>query len=146
MDNAAIFDSDRLVNFLKFTATTVDQAGEHLSGIQPNSGQQETAIAVETALCHLANARNLLQEIVGVYCDHCASEMHRYTDGRPVTSHIRFGEGSEYTQIWHPIASAAWNQPREVATLTTRGGTKKQIVIPAPGHLDAFTITERTEV
>jgi len=29
-----------------------------------------------------------------------------------------------------------------VGTLTTRGGYRKQIVIPAPGHLDAYSVTE----
>jgi hypothetical protein len=35
------------------------------------------------------------------------------------------------------------NRPREVGALTTRNGMRTWIVIPAPGHVDAFTVTER---
>jgi hypothetical protein len=146
-DTAPSFDSDDLVDFLKFTAGAVDQAEEHLSGIStiriPNSSRHETAVAVETALCYLATARNLLENIVRSHCPHCAACMNEYTDGRPVSTHLNFLEGSQWVHLWHPVPENPHNRPREVGTLTTRNGTRKRIVIAAPGHLDAFTVAER---
>lgn len=113
-----------------------------MHGLRPNSGPETTAIAVESAIAYLSTAYRLLQDLVGIQCPHCARSMHTYTDGRPVSSHIRFGEGSQYTHTWHPDVASPHNRPREVGTLTTRGGYRKQIVIPAPGHLDAYSVTE----
>jgi hypothetical protein len=74
---------------------------------------------------------------------HCSGRMGRYTDGRPVTSQLRFREGSEFVHVGHPVPEHRWNRPRQVGTLTTRNGTRKQIVVSAPGHLDSVTGTER---
>jgi hypothetical protein len=139
----AEFDSDKLIDYLKFTAATVDRAGDQLSDIGPNSSPHATAVTVESALCYLATARQLLQNIIGVYCPHCAHDMNRFTDGRPVTSTVNFCEGSQWVHLWHPQPEHQWNRPREVGTLTTRNGTRKQIVVSAPGHLDSVTVTER---
>jgi hypothetical protein len=142
MDDSATFDSDKLVDFLKFTSATVDRAEDQLSGIRPTNSPQETAVTVETAICYLATARQLLQNIIGVYCPHCAHDMNRFTDGRPVTSTLNFCEGSQWVHLWHPDRAHPWNRPREVGTLTTRNGTHKRIVVSAPGHLDSVTISE----
>jgi hypothetical protein len=142
MDDSATFDSDNLVNFLKFTAASVDRAEDQLSGIRPTSSHQETAVNVESALCYLATARQLLQNIVGVYRPHCAHDMNRFTDGRPVTSTPNFCESSQWVHLWYPQPEHQWNRPREVGTLTTRNGTRKQIVVSAPSHLDAYTVAE----
>jgi hypothetical protein len=143
MDETATFESGDLVDFLKFTAGAVDQAVAHLSGLSPNNSRHETAVTVETALCYLANARNLLENIVRSHCRHCAACMNEYTDGRPVSTHVNFCEGSQWVHLWHPVPGNPHNLPREVGTLTTRNGTRKQIVISAPGHLDSVTVTER---
>jgi hypothetical protein len=141
----AEFDSDKLIDYLKLTAATVDRAGVQLSGIGPNASPNATALTVEAAICHLTTAYQLLQNVIGVHCPHCAACMGHYTDGRAVTSHLRFGDGSEFVHNWHADPQHSWNRPREVATHTTSNGTRKRIVIAAPGHLDSVTVTERSE-
>jgi hypothetical protein len=142
MDDEAQFDSDQLIDQLKYAAATVDTAAERLGAIRPTSSPHETATAVEAAICHMSAAYNRLRHLVGTACPHCADRMHTYTDGRPVSTHLHFGEGSRWVHLWHPDPSNPHNKPRAVGELTTRGGTRKQIVIPAVGHLDAVTITD----
>jgi hypothetical protein len=131
-------DFEKLIDNLKFTAATVDQSGAQPSGIGPHKSPNETAVNVEAAICLLTAARQLLQNIVGSLCPHCAGEMDRYADGRSATTHLRFCDGNEWVHIWHPVPEHQWNRPREVGTLTTRGGNRKQVVVSAPGHLDAY--------
>jgi hypothetical protein len=137
------FDSDKLINFLKFSAATVELAGDQLGGIGPNSSPHATAGTIETAITHLTTVSEVMRHLVGVHCPHCAYLMDRYTDGRQVTGHINFPEGTQFVQVWHPLREHSWNRPREACTITTRNGTRKRIVVSAPGHLDAFTVTEQ---
>jgi hypothetical protein len=144
-DDIAEFDSDKLIDFLKFAFATVDTAGERLGGIGRHSGPHAMPVAIETVIGHLATVSHVLQSVVGVYCPHCADSMNTYTDGRPVTTHLRFLEGSEVVHTWHPDKANPHNRPRDLATLTTRNGTRKRIVVSAPGHIDAVTVTEAAQ-
>jgi hypothetical protein len=139
-DDKPAFDSDALINWIKCAAATVDTAVDRLSAIRPTSNPAETAATVEAAICHLSTAYWLLKDLVGVQCPHCSHHMHMYTDGRAIAASVKFLEGSRYTHISHPDPSHQHNKPRELATLTTRNGTRKRIVLSAPGHLDAFTV------
>jgi hypothetical protein len=137
--------ANNLIDHLKHTASTVDRAEEQLGAIRPNWSPEETGAAIEAAICNLATAYTLLKDIVGVVCPHCCHHMRTYSDGRPVSSHLHFGEGTRFVHQWHPDVASPENKPRELATLTTRGGNRKRVVIPAVGHLDAFTISETEE-
>lgn len=52
------------------------------------------------------------------------------------------GEGTQYGYPWHPDPASPANKPHEIATVTTRNGTRKRIVVSAPGHVDSVTICE----
>ena len=67
-------------------------------------------------------------------------DMEHYGNGRPVMGRLQMCDGSHYLQPWHP--DPAQNSSREILTVTTTNGTRKRIIVPAPGHLDSVTITE----
>ena len=67
--------------------------------------------------------------------------MDRYADGRSLTSHLRFCEGSQFVYLWHPDPAHPRNRPHDVGTLTPSNGKRKKIIVAAPGHLDAVTAT-----
>jgi hypothetical protein len=66
-DDMGEFDSDRLVDFMKFIAGIVDTATSQLGGIGPNNSPHATAVTVETSIAHLTTASHVLQHLVGVY-------------------------------------------------------------------------------
>jgi hypothetical protein len=65
--------------------------------------------------------------------------MERYADGRAVTSRLGFCDGTQYVHQWHPDPAHPLNRPHEIATVTTRNGTRKRVIVTAPGHLDAVS-------
>jgi hypothetical protein len=88
-DDRREFDSDDLVNYLKFAGAAVDTASDRLYAIRPTSRPEATATAVESAIAHLGFAYRILRDLVGVQCHHCAHSMGTYTDGRPVSLSVK---------------------------------------------------------
>jgi hypothetical protein len=65
-------------------------------------------VTVEKAISHLETVSEVMRHLVGVHCGHCADEMGNYTDGRRVTGHINFLEGTQFVQIGSFSSSAAY--------------------------------------
>jgi hypothetical protein len=65
--------------------------------------------------------------------------MKHYADGRSVVGRLSLGDGRQYVHPWHP--DSVQNQPQEVCTVRMRDGTKKAVIVAAPGILDSVTVT-----
>jgi hypothetical protein len=98
-----------------------------------------SAVGIETALARLEHVRHVLRHVVGMCCAHCGDDMEHYADGRAVTSHLRFCDGTQYLHQWHPDPAHPLNRPHEIASVTTRNGTRERIHVSAPGILDAVS-------
>jgi hypothetical protein len=95
---------DSLIDLLKFVAATVDQVWADLA---PQCDHVNAA--------RLTHAWHVLLEAVSMLCPHCAGDMEHYGDGRQVTTHLRFCDGTEYAHGWHPDPAHAFNRPRSSA-------------------------------
>jgi hypothetical protein len=145
-ESTAAFDGnglERNIDHLKFSSATIARCSDQIGAIGPNSSPQEIAIAVETAIAHLATVGHVLHHVVGTMCRHCAGDMGHYCDGRSVVGRVDLDADTQFAMIWHPIPGHAWNRPREVATIRTSNGVPKKVIVPAPGHLDSVTVTEQ---
>ena len=127
---------------LKFIAAMVELAQSDLCGAQPRLDPHSTVIAIEAAICRLDHMRSLLPGVVVALCGDRGGDMQHYADGRLVTSHWRFGDGTQYVFPWDPDRAHDMNKPHEIATVTTRSGRRKAMIVSAPGHLDSLTICE----
>jgi hypothetical protein len=126
-----------VVDYVKLAAALVGLVQADLGVLNAPGG--DSAVAIETAVARLEHVRHVLRHVVSTCCAHCGDDMEHYEDGRAVACHIRFGDGTQYIYAWHPTAAHQMNQPRELGTVTTRNGTKKHVIVSAPGHLDAVS-------
>jgi len=130
-------------DWLKFTAAVVEQTRDELEALTPRLSSPSDVVAVtrldlDTACARLEQVREMLRGVVALYC--ADQDMERYATGRPVMGRLRICDGSQYLQPWHP--DPAHDSPREIRTVTTRNGTRKRILVSAPGHLESVTLTE----
>src|SRR5271155_4276505 len=102
------FDSERLTDFLKMAAATVNQAGDKLYEIRPTSTAQETAGAVESFIIYLSAAYRLLQNLVGTICPHCSNRMGHYADKRDGAIVPRRGRSDGFS--YKTVTSASKNR------------------------------------
>jgi hypothetical protein len=130
-------DATTTVDYVKLACALVGLAQDDLGAL--DSGRDSPSLAIETALARLEHVRHVLRHVVGVCCAHCAEDMEHYADGRPVTSHLRFCDGTQFVHHWHPDPAHPLNRPHEIAAVTTRNGTRKRVIVTAPGHLDAIS-------
>ena len=65
----------------------------------------------------------------------------RYADGRAVVSWVNVGDRS-YVRSWHPDKSNEMNRPGPANVITDANGTRKQVIVSAPGHLDTITLAD----
>ena len=62
----------------------------------------------------------------------------RYSDGHPVISAMPLDDGPGlYVHTWHPDRTHPMNNPGELEVITTPDGTRKRILVTAPGCIDA---------
>jgi hypothetical protein len=137
MGNTTIAAAD----YIKFAAALVGLVECDLCAIGPISDVR-SAVGVEAAVSRLAAVQSVLGEVITALD---GGDAGHYADGRPIASHVRFGEGTQYVYPWHPDPASPANRPREIATVTTRNGTRKRIIVSAPGHLDSVTETEAAQ-
>jgi hypothetical protein len=67
-------------------------------------------------------------------------DVSHYGDGRSVVRRLSLGDGRQYVHAWHPDPFQN-TPPQEICTLTMRDGTRKAIIVSAPGILDSLTVT-----
>jgi hypothetical protein len=130
---------DAAIDRLKYVAATADQVQGELGSQDPRHDPQSAIVTIEAALCRLTHTQHMLGHVVAAFCPHCAEDMEHYTDGRRVTAHLRFGDGTQYVYVWYPEPTHPMNQPRELGTVMTRNKTRKHVFVSAPGHLDAVS-------
>lgn len=88
--------------------------------------------------------QSVLEGVQRTVVDACATfcrdgdDMDTYADGRPVRTRHEFERGNVYEQRWHPQPDHPDNLPHEVATFDTTSGSRKTVVVSAPGVLDAI--------
>jgi hypothetical protein len=93
---------------------------------------------IETACARLEQVREVLRGVVALFC--ADNDMAHYADGRPVMGRLRMCDSSQYLQPWHQYAFQ--DTSREIRTVTTRNGTRKRVIVTAPGILDSVTLCE----
>jgi hypothetical protein len=71
--------------------------------------------------------------------------VNTYSDGRPVATTIRW-DGGWVTHVWHPDPSHPSNQPGQVFDLEEESGSRRRLIITAPGILDTFETDEEVGV
>jgi len=71
--------------------------------------------------------------------------VNTYFDGRPVATTIR-RDGGWVTHVWHPDPQHPPNQPGQVFDLEEELGSRRRLIITAPGILDAFETDEEVGV
>jgi hypothetical protein len=122
---------------MKFAAALVALVELDLIAIGP-VGDVRSAVGIQAALSRLAAVQSVLGEAITAVD---GGDAGHFADGRSVASHVRFGEGTQYVYPWHPDPASHANRPHEIATVTTGNGTRKRVVVSAPGHLDSSTET-----
>lgn len=65
------------------------------------------------------------------------ADRNRYSDGRPVQTRIDLETGCYFGHNWHPDLGHPSSQPRQICTVRLRDGSRKRVLIVAPGVLDA---------
>jgi len=130
-------------DWLKFTAAVVEQSRCELEALSPRVGSPSDSVVVasldlDTACARLEQAREMMRGIVALFWSD--TDMAHYATGRQVMGSLQMCDGAQYLQPWHP--DPGQDSPREIRTVTTRNGTRKRIIVSAPGHLDAITITD----
>jgi hypothetical protein len=63
--------------------------------------------------------------------------VNTYSDGRPVATTIRW-DGGWVTHVWHPDPQHPSSQPGQVFDLEEESGSRRRLIITAPGILDTF--------
>jgi|SRR5271156_2614293 len=129
-------------DWLKFTAAVVEQSRCELEALSPRIGSPSDAVVVarldlDTACARLEQAQEMLRGIVALFW--ADTDMATYASGRQVMGSLQMCDGKQYLQPFHP--DPVCDQPREIRTVTTGNGTRKRIIVSAPGHLDAVTLT-----
>lgn len=67
----------------------------------------------------------------------------RYADGRPVISAMPLDGGPGlFVHVWHPDPTHPMNNPGALDVVTTRDGSRKQVIVTAPGYIDAVSLPE----
>ncbi|PBA30570.1 hypothetical protein CKJ65_16450 [Mycobacterium intracellulare] len=74
------------------------------------------------------------------------ADRDRYSDGRPVQTRIELETGCYYCHDWHPDPEHPSSQPQDIGTVTLRDGSRKRVLIAAPGVLDAVPTTPHLRV
>jgi hypothetical protein len=125
---------------VKFTAAVVEQVHEELGALGPHPGSPSDVVAIarldlESACARLEQVREVLRGVVALF--YADNDMAHFADGRPVMGRLRMCDGSQYLNPWHPYPFQ--DAPREIRTVTTRNGTRKRVIVSAPGHLDAVS-------
>jgi hypothetical protein len=69
--------------------------------------------------------------------------VNTYSDGRPVATTIRW-DGGWVTHVWHPDPQHPSNQPGQVFDLEEESGSRRRLIITAPGILDTFVSDEES--
>jgi hypothetical protein len=128
-------------DYLKFATALVGLVEAELAALEPVRDIPST-VMIEASLCRLASTQSVLGAVIEAFDD---TDPGHYADGRPIASHVRFGDGTQYVYPSHPDPTSPANEPQELTTVTTRNGTRKRIVVSAPGHLDSITLSETPE-
>jgi len=139
MSNTRIGEAD----WLRFVAAVVEQTRDELEALSPRLSSPSDVVAVarldlDMASARLEQIREMLRGVVALYC--ADQDMEHYASGRQVMGRLQICGDSEYLHPWHPFPGQ--DSPREIRTVTTRNGTRKRIIVSAPGHLDSVTLTE----
>jgi hypothetical protein len=67
--------------------------------------------------------------------------VNTYSDGHPVATTIRW-DGGWVTHVWHPDPLHPSNRPGQVFDLEEELGSRRRLIITAPGILDTFETDE----
>jgi hypothetical protein len=124
---------------VKFAAALVGLVEFDLIAMEPVRGVQ-SAVGIEAALSGLTTVQRVLGEVITALGG--AGDAGHYADGRSIASQVRFGEGTRYVYPGHPDPASPANKLHEIATVTTRNGTRKQVIVGAPRHLDSVRICQ----
>jgi hypothetical protein len=109
-----------------------------------NQFQASGAPAVDAALTDLRLLRTELSEAVGSFGpDGKNPEVWatHYDDGRPVISAMPIGQGL-YVHVWPVDPTHPMNSRCELDVITTPDGAPKQMIVSAPGVIDAVSLPE----
>jgi hypothetical protein len=71
--------------------------------------------------------------------------VNTYCDGRPVATTIRWA-GGWVTHVWHPDPQHPSDRPGQVFDLEEESGSRRRLIITAPGILDTFETDEEVGV
>jgi len=101
------------------------------------------AQAAEAAVARLGHVHAELVDAIDRFCpdgENVEIWTTRYSDRRPVISAMPMDGGYCYVHAWHPDPSV--NNRRDLDVVTTAGGTRKQMIVTAPGVIDAVSLPE----
>jgi hypothetical protein len=127
------------VDWLKFAAAeciaTVDCVDYDLAALDLT--RPVTRPDIEVALARLHRVRQVLNAAITAVCTD--GDIDHYSDGRAIATHLNVGAGARWVHHWHPEPDHWLNRPHTAGELRTRNGTRKRVIVTAPGHLDAVS-------
>jgi hypothetical protein len=133
-------DVAEATDYLKFAAARLLICQHQFRALQASGSPAADALAL------LGHVHTELSEAVGRFCpDGQNAEVWatRYDDGRPVISVMPIGPGV-YVHAWHPDRTHPMNSRCDLDVITIPDGTRKQMVVSAPGCIDAVSLPEIT--
>jgi hypothetical protein len=146
-------------------AHRIGRIGDTVNRLELDADTEEelvcSLIQVQWFLYHAAfvDDEDAAKEVVAAYVDDddaaeevgCAldlmrrSDLNTYSDGRPVTTTIRW-DGGYVTHVWHPDPMHPDNRPGQVRNLQEESWPcRRKLVITAPGIIDTFETDEEVD-
>lgn len=103
---------------------------------QANAEYPLTEDEHEVLLSMLEGLQRTVTESAATFC-HGSEDFGRYSDGRPVRTHLEIEDGVIFEHRWHPQPDHPRNMPHEIYTARGRDTRRRHtVLVAAPGVLD----------